>query len=90
MDKQQGPAGQHRELCPMSYGSLDGRGVWGRMDMYICMAESVPLLFNSNYHNIVDRLYSYTKRQVFFLFFNYSLAKDGLRCVKQLLTPHRN
>ena len=24
----------------MLYGSLDGRGVWGRMDTYIYMAES--------------------------------------------------
>ena len=28
------------ELCSMSCGSLDGRGIWGRMDTYICMAES--------------------------------------------------
>ena len=33
MENQQGPAGQHRELCSVSCGSLDGRGVWGRMDM---------------------------------------------------------
>lgn len=25
----QGPAVEHRELCSMSCGSLDGRGVWG-------------------------------------------------------------
>ena len=40
MDSQQGPTGQHMELCSMSCGSLDGRGVWGRMDMCICMLES--------------------------------------------------
>ena len=32
MDNQQGPTEQHRELCSMLCGSLDGRGVWGRMD----------------------------------------------------------
>ena len=32
MDNQQGPTVQHIELCSMSYGSLDGRGVWGRID----------------------------------------------------------
>ena len=31
----------HRELCSMLCGSLDGRGVWGRMDTRICMAESL-------------------------------------------------
>ena len=32
------PTVQHRELCSMLRGSLDGRGVWGRMDT--CMPES--------------------------------------------------
>ena len=41
MDNQQGPIVQHRELCSILCGSLDGRGVWGRMDMCICMAESL-------------------------------------------------
>ena len=27
--------------CSMSCGSLDGRGVWGRMDTCICTAESL-------------------------------------------------
>ena len=31
----------HRELCSMLCGSLDGKRVWGRMDSYIHMAESV-------------------------------------------------
>ena len=50
---------QGRELCPMLPGSLDGRGVWGRMDTCVCLAE--PLLFTSNYHNAADRPYSTTK-----------------------------
>ena len=28
------------ELCSMLCGSLDGRGIGGRMDTYICMAKS--------------------------------------------------
>ena len=41
MDNQQGPTAQHRELCSILCGSLDGNGVWGRMHMYICMDESL-------------------------------------------------
>ena len=41
MDKQQRRIVQHMELCSVLYGSLDGRGVWGRMDTCICMAESL-------------------------------------------------
>ena len=40
-DNQQGPTVQHGELCSMLCGSLDGRGVWGRMDTCIHMAESL-------------------------------------------------
>ena len=31
----------HMELCSMLCGSLDGRGVWGRVDTCIHMAESL-------------------------------------------------
>ena len=41
MDHQQGPTAQHVELCAVLCGSLDGRGVWGRMDMCTCMAEAL-------------------------------------------------
>ena len=41
MENQQGPAGQHRELCSISCGSRDGRGVWGRMDTCVWMAQSL-------------------------------------------------
>ena len=30
---------EHRELCSMLCGSLDGTGVWGRMDTCIYMAD---------------------------------------------------
>ena len=35
MDNQQGPTVEHRELCSVLCGSLDGRGVWGRMDIHM-------------------------------------------------------
>ena len=41
---QQGPTVSHRELCSMFCSRLDGRGVWGRMDTCICMAESLCCL----------------------------------------------
>ena len=37
MDNQQGPTVQPRELPSMLCGSLNGRGVWGRMDAeFLC------------------------------------------------------
>ena len=41
MGNQKGPAVQHRELCSVLCGSLDEKGVWGRMDTCICMAKSL-------------------------------------------------
>ena len=41
MDSQQGPTVQHRELGSILHGSLHGRGVLGRMDTCIGMAESL-------------------------------------------------
>ena len=32
---------KHMEFCSMLCGRLDGRGVWGRTDTCICMAESL-------------------------------------------------
>ena len=39
MDNQQRPIVQPMELCSMSCGSVDGRGVCGRMNTCIHMAE---------------------------------------------------
>ena len=41
MDNQQGPIVQHIEFSSILYGTLDGRGLSGRMDTCICMAESL-------------------------------------------------
>ena len=44
MDHQQGPAVQHRGLCSVLRGSLDGgAGVWGRMDTCVCVAGSLAV-----------------------------------------------
>ena len=40
MYNQQGPTVYHMELCSVLRNSLDGREVWGRMVICICMAES--------------------------------------------------
>ena len=39
MDSQQGTSVWHMEFCSTLCGSLDGRGVWGRMDVCICIAK---------------------------------------------------
>ena len=36
--KQQGPTIQNRQLCSRLCGSMDGKGIWGRMDTSIYMA----------------------------------------------------
>ena len=40
-DNQQGPPVWHRALCSVLCGSLDGRGLWGRMDACVCVTESL-------------------------------------------------
>ena len=39
MDNQEGPTVEHMKLYSILCGSLDGRGIWGRMDACLCMAE---------------------------------------------------
>ena len=41
MHNQQGTTLWHMELRSMFCGSLEGRGVWGRINTCICMAESL-------------------------------------------------
>jgi len=41
MENQQGPTVWHKGFCSMLCGSLDGRGIWGRMDTRIFMAKSL-------------------------------------------------
>ena len=41
MGNQQGLTLLHREFRSLLCVRLDGRGVWGRMDPFICMAESL-------------------------------------------------
>ena len=56
MDNQQGPTVQNKELCSMLSGSVEGRGVWGRMDICICMAES--LCYPPETHNVLGGTWS--------------------------------
>ena len=42
MHNQQGPTIEQMELRSMLCGTLDGRGVWGRIDSSIWRAESLP------------------------------------------------
>ena len=41
MDNQQGPTVQHITLRSRLYSCLDRKGVWGRMAIYVHMAESL-------------------------------------------------
>ena len=56
----QGPTVQHMELCPLLRGFRDGRGVWGRMDMWMCMTESLPVHLKLSQHCL---LIGYTRIQ---------------------------
>ena len=47
------------ELCSMLCGSLDVRGVWGRMDTRMCTAESLHCSFETN----TTLLIGYTPKQ---------------------------
>ena len=39
MDNQQGPTVKHKELCSMSCGSLDVKGVWGEwIHLYVWLS----------------------------------------------------
>ena len=41
MNKQQGPILQHMEFCSVLCGSLDGMEFWERMNMCVCISESI-------------------------------------------------
>ena len=84
MENQQGPAGQLRELCSMSDGSLDGRGVWGRMDTCICTHVHFTIHLKLSQHCL---LISYTliqnkklkKKKDKYSVSNTSVPKHGSR-----------
>ena len=41
MDNQQGPTVEYMEFNSMLCGNLDGRGIWGKFDTFMCMAETL-------------------------------------------------
>ena len=61
MEDQQGPTVGHKELCSVLYGSLHGRGVWGRMDTCIGMTESLHCSPEAITTLFVNWLYPNTK-----------------------------
>ena len=52
------------ELGSMLCGSLDGKGVWGRMDTFVCMAESLHCSLETITALLINRLYPNTKSKV--------------------------
>ena len=75
MENQQGPAGQHRALCSKSCGSLDGRGVWGRMDTCTCVAE--PLHCSPETITSLLMNYSPMQNKKFKILFKFKKKKSG-------------
>ena len=70
MDNQQRPTVQHMELCSILHGSLDGRGLWGRMNTCLCMAESLCYSPETIITLSVNQLYPNTKQKKIFLMCN--------------------
>ena len=52
------------ELGSMLCGSLDGKGVWGRMDTFVCMAESLHCSLETITALLINQLYPNTKSEV--------------------------
>ena len=65
---------EHREFCRMSCGSLDGTGIWGRMDTCICMAESLCCSSETT----TTLLIGYTPIQNKMFQFSCSVVSDSL------------
>ena len=84
-DNQQGPTVQHMEFCSMLCGSLDESGVWGRMDTWICMAESLPCLPETITTLFVNWLCPNTKQKVFLKRFLHFLVKILPKRMKEML-----
>ena len=76
------------ELCSMLCGSLNERGVWGRMDTCICMAESL----HHSPETITALLIGYTPiqnlKKLFKAAFRSSfngVVKEECNCLDELL-----
>ena len=64
MNNQQGPTVEHRKFYSMLCGSLDGKEVWGRMNLCLCMAESlccssetITTLFTSQFRSSIQHFF---------------------------------
>ena len=65
------------ELCPLLYGSLDGKGAWENRCMY--MYGPVSLLCTRSYHNLVNRL---LKKKIHSYHHHFVLEKKNFRHLK--------
>ena len=75
MNGQQGPTVSHKGLCLKTQGSsLDGRGVWGRMDICICMLIRYTPIGNKKL-----KIINYTQYKIkpffFVLFLKHGLSQ---------------
>ena len=84
VDSQQELTVQHRELCSVLSGGLDGRGVWERMDTCICTAESL----HCSPETIITFLIGYTQYKIKSFktkFKKSSFSKRKLLTIKTLI-----
>ena len=64
MGSQQGSTIQHRELCSVFCGSLDGRGVWGKMNGCVWLSPfAAHLKLSQRCSSITTLLIGYTPIQ---------------------------
>ena len=74
MDNQQGTIIQHIEHYSVLCSNLDGRGLWGRIDTYICMAETLhcsPEITTTlliGYTSIQNKMFKQTNKNISPLF----------------------
>ena len=94
MDNQQGPTIKYMEFCSMLWGSLDGRGVWGRMDTCVFTVESLSCSpeTNCSCSPIMMLLISYTpiENKKFKLKQNKQTTKKNRAGLPALSTPTSN
>ena len=75
----QEPTVERRQHCSMQCGSLDERGVWGRMGTWMCMAESLPC----SPETITKLLTGLKKKKKTGVLMSYHIAQGTLFSVMQ-------
>ena len=82
MDNQPSPTTKHEGLCSVSRGSLDGRGVWGRMDACINIRGLSPFAVQLKCHSIVNQLCSIKNKR-----FKMNASVSQVLTAKRLRDP---